>query len=260
MTELEQRLRGLSAEIEYPPTPNLARAARMRIREQRSVESPGRAILTLPRYTLRPLVIAAVLLLLFAGTVFAAVPSVRNSVLDLFGLRGATVEVTSRPPRAPLSTRLRLGEPLSLKAARRLADFSPVVPSLLGPSGQTYLRRASWGDELILRYPPGPGLPRSRYGFGLLVGEFRGDLVPGYVGKIVTGATRVERVRVGRHRGLWVAGAPHYFVYRRPDGRVMEGTIRLAGNALLLERGRLLVRLEGALPKRRALAIAASLR
>jgi hypothetical protein len=264
MTELEQALRGLSAEIEYPPTPDLAgmTAGRIRGGERAGLGSPRRArVWTFPPRTLRrSLVVALAVLLISAGAVFAAVPGMRNTVLELFGLRGATVEVRSELPQAELATKLRLGEPLPLGEIRRLADFSPLVPSSLRPPKRTYLRRTSWGDEVSFVYPPQPGLPRGPYGFGLLVGQFRGDLVPGYVGKIVGRSTSVERLRIGRHRALWIAGAPHYFVYRAPDGRVIEGTLRLARNVLLVERGRLLVRLEGELSKRRALAIASSLR
>jgi hypothetical protein len=264
MTELERALRSLSAEIEYPPTPDLAAMAAGRIREAEragvGAPRPARVWTFLPRTLRRSLVVALAVLLIAAGAVFAAASGVRNSVLEFFGLRGATVEVRSELPKADLATRLRLGEPLPLADVRRLADFSPLVPRSLRPPKRTYLRRTTWGDEVSFVYPPAPGLPRGPYGFGLLMGQFRGDLVPGYVGKIVGRSTSVERLRIGPHRAIWIAGAPHYFVYRAPDGRVIEGTLRLARNVLLVERGRLLVRLEGELSKRRALAIASSLR
>jgi hypothetical protein len=264
MTELEQALRSLSAEIEYPPTPDLAGmiAGRIREAERGGVGARRRTrVWTLPPRTLRrSLVVALAALLIAAGAVFAAASGVRNTVLDFFGLRGATVEVRSELPKADLATRLRLGEPLPLAEVRRLASFSPLLPSSLRSPQRAYLRRATRGEEVTFIYPPQPTLPRGPYGFGLLIGQFRGDLVPGYVGKIVGRSTSVERLRIGRHRAIWIAGAPHYFVYRAPDGRVIESTLRLARNVLLVERGRLLVRLEGELSKRRALAIASSLR
>jgi hypothetical protein len=57
-----------------------------------------------------------------------------------------------------------------------------------------------------------------------------------------------------------VAGAPHFFFYETPDGQIVEGQLRLADNVLLLERGNLLIRLEGAFDRRRAVEIARSLR
>jgi hypothetical protein len=264
MTELERALRGLSAEIEYPLTPDLAGMVAGRIREAErggaGALRRGRAWLLPPRTLRRSLVVAIAVLLIAAGAVFAAASGVRNTVLDFFGLRGATVEVRSELPKADLATRLRLGDPLPLTEVRRMASFSPLVPRSLPPPKRTYLRRTAWGDEVTLVYTPQPRLPRAPYGFGLLIGQFRGDLVPGYVSKIVGRSTSVERLRIDGHRAIWIAGAPHYFVYRAPDGRVIEGTLRLARNVLLVERGRLLVRLEGELSKRRALAIASSLR
>jgi hypothetical protein len=41
---------------------------------------------------------------------------------------------------------------------------------------------------------------------------------------------------------------------------MLQGSLRLAENVLLVERGRLLVRLEGRFGRERALALAASLR
>ena len=57
-------------------------------------------------------------------------------------------------------------------------------------------------------------------GLGLLVGEFRGDLAPEYMGKIAGQATRIERLRVDGERAIWIEGAPHFFFYRPPDSDV----------------------------------------
>jgi hypothetical protein len=94
----------------------------------------------------------------------------------------------------------------------------------------------------------------------LLVGEFRGDLHPQYLGKIAGEATSIERLRVDGRRAIWIEGAPHVFFYRPPDSDFAEGQLRLAGNVLLVERGNLLVRLEGAFGRERALELARSLR
>jgi hypothetical protein len=92
------------------------------------------------------------------------------------------------------------------------------------------------------------------------VTEFRGDLSPDYIAKIVGSGTGTERLRIDGDRAIWIAGAPHFFLYRAADGTIVETQLRIAQNVLLLERGRLLVRLEGAFDRQRALAIARSLR
>ena len=96
-------------------------------------------------------------------------------------------------------------------------------------------------------------------GLGLLVGEFRGDLAPEYLGKIAGQATRIERLRVDGDRAIWIEGAPHLFFYRPPDSEFADSELRLAHNVLLVERGNLLVRLEGAFSRERAIELARSL-
>ena len=90
--------------------------------------------------------------------------------------------------------------------------------------------------------------------------EFRGDLHPDYVGKVVGPATVAERLVVDGNPGIWVEGAPHFFFYGDPDGQMIENELRLAENVLLVQREDLLVRLEGAFSRERAIRIARSLR
>jgi hypothetical protein len=94
------------------------------------------------------------------------------------------------------------------------------------------------------------------------VSEFRGDLSPDYFGKTAGQATRIERLRVDGESAIWLEGAPHFFFYRPPDvpGGFREERLRIAQNVLLLERGRVLVRLEGAFGLELALELARSLR
>ena len=72
-------------------------------------------------------------------------------------------------------------------------------------------------------------------------------------------ATRVKRLLIGGDRAAWIAGAPHYFFYRMPGQGYREAPLEVAQNVLLLERGHLLLRFEGAFSLRRASAIARSL-
>jgi hypothetical protein len=258
MPELERALTELASRVDYPPTPPISRAVGARLATAERA-APRRA----PRFLGLPRALAAalVLLLLAAGAVVAAVPDARRVVLDFFGLRGATVERSDRRPPSRPSRELDLGRRTSLdRAAERLA-FAPLVPRSLGTPDAVYLRTEAAGGELSLAYRPRPGLPRApQTRLGLLVSQFRGDLEPEYVGKVAPQATSVERLRVNGHRSLWIEGAPHLFFYRPPRGRFAERNLRLAANVLLLERGRLLLRLEGAMSRERAVAIALSLR
>ena len=222
----------------------------------------GAALALLPPAGLRrALALALVALLVLAGGVLAAVPSVRDAVLEFFGLQGATVERREQLPAAPEPRPLQLGERMTLDDASQALGFTPLVPADPGRPDSVFVRRDIPGGELSLAYRPRPGLPEAAStGLGLLVSEFRGDLVPEYVGKLAPEATRIERLRLGGERAIWIEGTPHFFFYRRPDGLSSERTLRLAANVLLLERGDTLVRLEGGFGLERALEIARSLR
>jgi hypothetical protein len=281
MPELERMLSQLGGELDWPPTPDLARSVMARLDADAVAEGSGaerpapkrpaaerppaerppagrRRAFPIAR---RSLALAFVALLLLAGAAFAALPGVRHAVLDFFGLRGATVERRTTLPPAPPPRPLHLGTRSTLAEVRGRLGFAPLVPSDPGAPDGVYVRRTVPGGELSLTYRPRPGLPRARSTkLGLLVTEFRGDLSPEYAGKIAGQATRVERLRVDGDPAIWVAGAPHFFFYRTPDGRFEDRRLRIAQNVLLLQRGRLLIRLEGAMDRDRAVAIARSLR
>jgi hypothetical protein len=262
MSELERQLTQLGRELDYPATPDLAGAMASRLR---AVE-PARAKAVRPRLfppagLRRALVLALVTLLLLAGTVFAAAPGVRDAVLEFFGLQGATVERTATLPTPPPEQNLDLGSRTTLERARDRIAFEPLVPGELGDPDFVYLREPPSGGVLSLGYRPRPGLPRARTTrLGLLVNEFRGDIHPDFVGKLAGPGTRIERLTIDGRPAIWIEGAQHFFFYRDPDGNIVEDELRLAQNVLLLERGPLLVRLEGALDRAQAVEIARSLR
>jgi hypothetical protein len=266
MADLERLLTHLGRELEYPPTPDLAAEVAGRLRTGAAADSgpaaPRRRPRLLPAAGLRrALALALVALLLLAGTVLAAVPDVRDAVLELFGLQGATVERRTTLPDPPAPRPLDLGRRTTLAGAAHDLAFRPLVPADPGTPDSIYVRGAVAGGELSLAYRARPGLPRAgTTRLGLLVSEFRGDLHPDFVGKLAGPGTEIERLRVDGQPSIWVEGAQHFFFYRDPKGNLVERDLRLAQNVLLVERGRLLVRLEGAFERQRAIAIAGSLR
>jgi hypothetical protein len=258
VTELEQALTRLGRELDYPQTPALASRVRARLEQP----APRKRPRLLPAAGFRrALALALVGLLVLAGGVFAAVPSVRDALLEFFGLQGATVERREQLPAAPELRPLRLGERTTLDQAADDLGFTPLVPADPGTPDGVYVRRDIPGGELSLASRPRPGLPEAKAtGLGLLVSEFRGDLVPEYIGKLAGPGTVIEEVTLDGRRAIWIEGAQHFFFYRRPDGVDVERNLRLAANVLLLERGDTLVRLEGGFGFERARQIAASLR
>jgi hypothetical protein len=271
MTDLERHLTQLGHDLDWPPTPDIATAIHERLaaaagdaapRTDHGAFSAWRRRFALPPAGLRrSFVLAMLALLVLAGGVFAAVPSVRDAVLEFFGLQGATVERRERLPRLPEVRPLVLGERSTLEEARESLGFDPLVPAAAGRPDGVFVSRGVPGGELSLAYRPRDGLPRTRStGLGLLVSQFRGDLSPDYFGKTAGEATRVEELRIDGRRAIWLEGAPHLFFYRPPDGPFREHDLRIAQNVLLVERGRLLVRLEGAFGRAKALELARSLR
>jgi hypothetical protein len=260
MTDLERALAQLGGELAFPDTPDVAAAVRRRLAER----APARRRLP----SRRALVVAFVALAVAVGAAMA-VPAARTAILEFFGLRGATVQrvdtlppVETRPEASDAAAReLELGSPVPVvDGFVRVKWPYLVVPEALGPPDAAYASPLLQDVKVSLVYEPGAGVPRSRYtGVGILVTEFRGDIAPGYVGKLADAGTAIERLRVGPHPAIWLEGGPHFVLFRTPEGDFGEEVARLAGNTLLVQHGRLLVRIEGELERDRAVEIARSL-
>jgi hypothetical protein len=180
--------------------------------------------------------------------VAGVVPAVRDAVGDLLGIGGATVERVPELPHTPGG--VDLGRPVTGLSVRVPHD------ELLGSPDGTYLRGRGRVAQATLLYRPAPGLPAiAGTRIGLLLTQFRGDLDQDLVEKFVGPGTGTRRVRVRGDRGFWIDG-PHTFGYRDANGLVRVEDRRLAGRTLLWRSGRLLIRLESALPLSRALEIA----
>ncbi len=250
MTELEQALVDLGRHLDVPPTPDLADAVRRRLEAR-----PARRLVTRRR-----LVVVFALLVAAVGAAFA-VPQARTAILEWLGLRGATVEPVATLPEAPVFADLGLGERVTLEEARRRVEFAIVVPKLLGPPDEVYVADDVPGGRASLVWGPDDELERSVHtGAGLLLVEFEGELDPALIGKLTGPGTSVEAVALGGAPGLWIEGEPHVVFYRDPQGEIREETLRLAGNALLWERGDLLLRLEADVSREGALELARSTR
>jgi hypothetical protein len=259
MSELERELRALGRQLDFPPPPDLVSALRPQLDlvETRRL----RAARPFAWRTRRALVLALVLVGLAAATALA-IPPVRDAISDLLGISGVTIERTTAPPpkATPQPEQRLLGHPSSLASAARSLAFRPIVPSALGRVDAVYLSDLPPGGAVSLAYRARPGLPRAATtGFGLVATEFRGDLAHRFLGKIVPMADRVERFELSGSPAVWIAGPPHFFYFRAPRGGVRRSPLLVAQHVLLVERGRLLVRLEGAMSRAEAVRIARSL-
>ena len=217
MSELERELRNVGAEIEYPPTPDLAGAVRERIEARR------RSRFSLSR---RKLALAFAVLAAGLGAAMAT-PQARTAILEWLGLRGVAIERVATEPSAPLGADLDLGERVSLAEAGRHAGFSPLVPrGGLGDPDEVYVRTSAAGEQVAFVYRTGDG---ER----LLVTQFRASLRAEFIEKSAGPGTTIERVAVNGEPGFWLAGAPHTVVYVNEAGEPVPDTLRLAANTLL---------------------------
>jgi hypothetical protein len=241
MTDLELMLRTAGANAAWPATPDIATAVESRIARR---DAPPRR----PRLRVgRPLAIA-IAVLLVAATSAAAIPGIRNPVLDWLGLRSVRIERVPRPLPQPATAPGIAGNRMPVTIARSRLGFTPLVPVGLGTPVAYYDQFVPAG-QLTLVYP-----------HGIHVSEVEGRLVTRYLVKFLGPGVRVDRLRIGADRVLWIHGTPHQYAYVNRDGRIAMETIQPAGNVLLWRHGALLIRIEGARSKPAALAIARSAR
>ena len=245
MTSIEQELRGV-AEGAFPRTPDVAAAVRARL-EGAPEPAPGR---WWRRRTL--VVVLAVLVAAVAATL--AVPQARSTVLDWFGIGGVQVQLVDRLPPVSSESVLQLGVEVPLAEAQRRVPFRILQPVGVGLGAPDELHVGHFAvDEVTLLY----GEPRR---VRLLITEVAGKVEPRFAGKLVGPGTRYEQLELARKPALWIEGAPHAFFFTAPSGATIEGTLRLARNTLIWQRGDVVVRIEGQISRARALRIARSLR
>jgi hypothetical protein len=158
-----------------------------------------------------------------------AVPASRASLLRFFHVRGATVTLVDRLP--PLTPRLPLGRPIA-------ADRTSF--RLLLPDGRRPEHVYAGDDGYWLRYP------------GLLLFEFESGIGRPILKKVTLGTTDVRYVDVRGEPGIWI-GSRHALY-------LPGGPPRAADHSLIWLHGSLTLRLEAAVGRQRALAIARSVR
>jgi hypothetical protein len=177
----------------------------------------------------RRLLAVAVAFAVVALAVALAVPSSRASLLRFFHVRGASVSIVDRLP--PLTSRRSLGQPIRLDEA----GFR-----LLLPSGRRPEKVYAGDGGYWLRYP------------GLLLFELESGGGAEVLKKAALGKGSVEYVRVDGDPGIWI-GERHALYL--PGGPPVA-----SGHALIWQHGFLTLRLEAAVARERALAIARSVR
>jgi hypothetical protein len=216
--------------------------------QQRRVPAPA------PRVLPRRLVPVLMILVLLVGAAVVA------GVAPGIGLRigGPSTPSTRTPLVADADF---LGAHTTLAAARDRVNFAVRLPALeqLGPP-QVYYADDPAGGRVSLLYPAGDRLPAMEgTPVGLFVTQFRGDTDDELLAKIVHEGADVTSVEIAGIPGWWIEGAHEVLVIAR-TGDVVAERLRFSDNALLWTRDGVTLRLESALSRQQAIAIAASLR
>ncbi len=208
----------------------------------------------------RPVLVVAVAAAVIA-LVVAIVPTTRHAVADFLGI--GAVRVSTAPPTGGPYSGLDLGPAVTLDEARAAVGFPVAVPTAPGYEhpDSVHVRTTGSLQEVSLVYDPGPGRPVSPVApIGVLIAELRAEPDYSYIKKLFSTGTQVEFVDVGAAQGVWISGPVHELVLDAPDGSQQTTTVRLATNTLLWADGGVTYRLEGALDRDAAIAIAETLR
>ncbi|HEY8092474.1 MAG TPA: hypothetical protein VID93_01780 [Acidimicrobiales bacterium] len=272
--DLEQALTELADSLEFPGSDALA--GRVTARLAQPVVVPfGR------RPNVRKALAVAAAAVVIAGLVLAGSPRARRAVADLLGIGGIEIQTsspatgstaattvvpsagsTSSPATFPPDAApgpLDLGSPIGVEEGAARIGVPAPVPTALGPPAAVYVGSPPATGRLSLVWPPSTSLPATRIpDVGALLTVFRASVEEGYFLKVLDPETTYERVTVGGHPAVWLAGEPHAFLYRTSDGQVQEETLRLAGNTLIWTVGPFTYRLESALDRDAAIALADS--
>ena len=245
MTPFEQELAALAVEV-FPETPDLATSVASRIPSQPVGERWWRR-------RRRTLALAVAVSLVAIGAAFA-VPQARSTILRWFGFGGIEVRLVDRLPPVPTESVLQVGVRVTLDEAQRRAGFRVLVPSgpALGDPDAVYVGHFVVTEATLLYGRPGS--------VRLLLTEAVGRLNIAFAGKILGPGTRLKRLTLGGRPALWIEGSPHVFYFVATGGQIAQGSLRLAKDTLLWQRGKLVLRLEGDLTLAQALAVARSLR
>jgi hypothetical protein len=242
---LEQQLETLGAGLHVPQAPDLAPGVLARLPERRGRRGRRGLRGRRGRPARRTLALALAAGLLLAS-VAMAVPATRHAILRVLGLRGVSVERVEHLPSLPPGpgARLELGKRIPVARARDAASFTALLPP---HATAAYLGGDVAGGRISLLSGPA------------LIIEFRGTAMP-FIFKLLGPGTHVHRVRVNGGPGVYIYGAPHEVMFEEFTGLARTDRIRLAGNVLLWQQGRLTLRIEGTRTLQQALVLAHSLR
>lgn len=243
MTDLERRLSDLADHIEWPDR-DLSPIVRSRLAGKRST-SPLRL-----RWV-------AALAGVVVVTGLLVTPPGRTAVAEILGVVGIEIRWSDDVSAVDSHADLQLGDSVSLTAAVDSAEFALLVPGGLPGTPDAVYRD---GDRVSTVWEAWADLPKvGDTGIGLLHMQFPARLDGALLSKRLGPSSAIETVVVRGRTAYWIDGGPHTVTYVDEFGVEREETTRLAGNVLLWEEDGVTHRLETALQRETAIAIAENL-
>ena len=233
---------GVLARIEAPDAPDLRPGVLTRING--APARRGRAM-----RALRPLAIAAILVILLAGLAAGLG----------FSLPGLDIGRTAPTPAA--TRPLDLGSPIPIADALTFDRPSVLLPASLPPPDGAFELGADDRRIVSLAWRASQGDPvLEGTDTFLTLMAVPGTTEEPLIAKAAGPDTRLEPIDVNGDRGWWITGAPHEIMVLRPDGDIDVLRAAVVGDTLVFSRDGTLYRLESALGKEATLEVARSLR
>jgi hypothetical protein len=230
--DVEAQLVGLAEMLDAPTGEGIAQAVVARLRSDPVAVPTGGVVVR------RRVVLVAAAIVAAAGALAAP------AVADWIGVRGVEVRRDMRAGSASTTTTvtpasgsaLDLGTTVaSLAAAESAAGFAAAVPAALGPPDAVWVDDRGAVPFISLVYDDGP-----------LITEFDATLVPDAIlTKMAGPETTVELLRIHGEPAMWIEGI-HKVAVRARDGDYVFERLRLSDRVLLVQHGRLTVRVETA--------------
>jgi len=228
--------------------PDLRAGVVLRIRGEPGV-GPIPSSAVAGRRLLRPLLLAAVLVVAFAG------------ITAGLGFRLPGLLIERVPGTPPAGAALDLGTPIPIEEALAAEAPHVLLPSVLPRPDTAYRIGSGRGSIVTVAWRAGAGqrtLTGSDLSLSLMA--VSGSMEEELLRKMIGEDTRIESVSVDGARGWWIEGAPHEILIFAGDGSVAPLRSAVVGDTLVFTRGGTLYRLESSLGKAATLEIAASLR
>jgi len=248
--DVERSLIALGSTLEYPPAPPMAPAVMARLLAERAAARrpafPGLALW--PRRRVLLLAVAGLILLL-AGTAVAA-----RLAIGAIEIRVVRTPPVSTP--TAVESGAALGERVTLEGARASVGFPVVLPAALGPPDEVHVAESAFSSHVVvLVWEADASRPRIEgTPWSMILMELPGSEEP-LASKEILAETTFQAVQVGSHDAFWISG-PHQLYLPTTEG---EQRFTVTGNVLLWEQEGTTLRLETALPKAEAVALAESI-